>query len=332
MQNKEKIYIGIDVSKKTLDLCLVSNDGTFSFKITNDVKSIKSFFKKQKLINETTELFIGMENTGFYNFHLYEFFDQNTFNIYIFNPLHLVKTIGMVRGKNDKIDAERIAVYVKRNIDILTPSAIPNSTFRKMKALFAKRRMFIEQVTAINVLNKEFANCNSGKAIQANKSSEEKLLNQFAKVIKEIESELIKLIQEDEVLSVNYKRVTSVPGVGPILGIYLTIKTHGFTQLTDARKLACYAGVVPFPNQSGTSLNKRPRVSFMADKKMKTLLHLAALRVIQLEGEMRDYFIRKVSEGKNKMSVINAIRNKILARVCSCIKNEKMYEKSLDLS
>jgi transposase len=332
MQNKEKIYIGIDVSKKTLDLCLVSNDGTFSFKITNDVKSIKSFFKKQKLINETTELFIGMENTGFYNFHLYEFFDQNTFNIYIFNPLHLVKTIGMVRGKNDKIDAERIAVYVKRNIDILTPSAIPNSTFRKMKALFAKRRMFIEQVTAINVLNKEFAHCNSGKAIQANKSSEEKLLNQFAKVIKEIESELIKLIQEDEVLSVNYKRVTSVPGVGPILGIYLTIKTHGFTQLTDARKLACYAGVVPFPNQSGTSLNKRPRVSFMADKKMKTLLHLAALRVIQLEGEMRDYFIRKVSEGKNKMSVINAIRNKILARVCSCIKNEKMYEKSLDLS
>jgi transposase len=332
MQNKEKIYIGIDVSKKTLDLCLVSNDGTFSFKITNDVKSIKSFFKKQKLINETTELFIGMENTGFYNFHLYEFFDQNTFNIYIFNPLHLVKTIGMVRGKNDKIDAERIAVYVKRNIDILTPSAIPNSTFRKMKALFAKRRMFIEQVTAINVLNKEFAHCNSGKAIQANKSSEEKLLNQFAKVIKEIESELIKLIQEDEVISENYKRVTSVPGVGPILGIYLTIKTHGFTQLTDARKLACYAGVVPFPNQSGTSLNKRPRVSFMADKKMKTLLHLAALRVIQLEGEMRDYFIRKVSEGKNKMSVINAIRNKILARVCSCIKNEKMYEKSLDLS
>jgi transposase len=332
MQNKEKIYIGIDVSKKTLDLCLVSNDGTFSFKITNDVKSIKSFFKKQKLINETTELFIGMENTGFYNFHLYEFFDQNTFNIYIFNPLHLVKSIGMVRGKNDKIDAERIAVYVKRNIDILTPSAIPNSTFRKMKALFAKRRMFIEQVTAINVLNKEFAHCNSGKAIQANKSSEEKLLNQFAKVIKEIESELIKLIQEDEVLSVNYKRVTSVPGVGPILGIYLTIKTHGFTQLTDARKLACYAGVVPFPNQSGTSLNKRPKVSFMADKRMKSLLHLAALRVIQLEGEMKDYFIRKVSEGKNKMSVINAIRNKILARVCSCIKNEKMYEKSLDLS
>jgi transposase len=258
--------------------------------------------------------------------------DQNTFNIYIFNPLHLVKTIGMVRGKNDKIDAERIAVYVKRNIDILTPSAIPNSTFRKMKALFAKRRMFIEQVTAINVLNKEFAHCNSGKAIQANKSSEEKLLNQFAKVIKEIESELIKLIQEDEVIIENYKRVTSLPGVGPILGIYLTIKTHGFTQLTDARKLACYAGVVPFPNQSGTSLNKRPKVSFMADKRMKSLLHLAALRVIQLEGEMKDYFIRKVSEGKNKMSVINAIRNKILARVCSCIKNEKMYEKSLDLS
>ncbi|MFN6084660.1 MAG: hypothetical protein ACK476_06990, partial [Fluviicola sp.] len=60
MQNKEKIYIGVDVSKKTLDLCLVSNAGTISFKITNDVKSIKSFFKKQKLINETTELFIGM--------------------------------------------------------------------------------------------------------------------------------------------------------------------------------------------------------------------------------------------------------------------------------
>lgn len=69
-----------------------------------------------------------------------------------------------------------------------------------------------------------------------------------------------------------------------------------------------------------------------ADRALKKLLHMAALRVTQLNGELRDYYFRKVAEGKNKMAVINALRNKILARVCSAVNNNRPYEKNLVLS
>ena len=105
-----------------------------------------------------------------------------------------------------------------------------------------------------------------------------------------------------------------------------------FQSISNPRKLACYAGVVPFGFQSGTSIYKKPRVSVYADRALKKLLHLAALRVTQLDGEMRNYYIRKVDEGKNKMSVINALRNKIVARVCATINNDRPYQKSLHLS
>ena len=59
---------------------------------------------------------------------------------------------------------------------------------------------------------------------------------------------------------------------------------------------------------------------------------MSALAAIRMDGEMRDYFNRKVAEGKNKMSVLNAIRNKIVLRIFSCVKQNKIYEKYYDYS
>ena len=105
-------------------------------------------------------------------------------------------------------------------------------------------------------------------------------------------------------------------------------KTEGFTKINEARKMACYAGVVPFENQSGTSLRHKPKVSYFADKSLKSVLHLAAMSAIRLENDLRVYYQRKVKEGKNKMLVLNAVRNKIVHRIFALIKTGKSYEKN----
>jgi poly(3-hydroxyalkanoate) synthetase len=66
----------------------------------------------------------------------------------------------------------------------------------------------------------------------------------------------------------------------------------------------------------------------MANKNIKTLLHMAALVAIQMKGEMREYYNRKVSEGKNKMSVLNAIRNNLILRIFACVNQNREYEKN----
>ena len=70
----------------------------------------------------------------------------------------------------------------------------------------------------------------------------------------------------------------------------------------------------------------------MANKTLKTLLSLCATSAIGVKGELRDYYHRKLEEGKNKMLVINAVRNKIVLRIFSCVTNNRMYEKNYNPS
>ena len=66
----------------------------------------------------------------------------------------------------------------------------------------------------------------------------------------------------------------------------------------------------------------------MANMAIKKLLHLSALTAIRLDQDIRKFHTRKVDEGKNKMSVINAVRNKLISRVFACVKNQRIYEKT----
>lgn len=63
----------------------------------------------------------------------------------------------------------------------------------------------------------------------------------------------------------------------------------------------------------------------MANKKLKHLLHMAALGAVRVEGEMKGYFERKVAAGKRKMSVLNAVRNKLVHRIMAVMERGTAY-------
>jgi transposase len=105
------------------------------------------------------------------------------------------------------------------------------------------------------------------------------------------------------------------------------VYTNGFTILKDTRKLACYCGVAPFEYSSGSSIRGKTKVHYMANKKLKCNLHMASLSAIKLDADMKTYYERKVAEGKNKMSVLNAVKNKLLARVVAVVNKGEEYVK-----
>ncbi|WP_299897690.1 IS110 family transposase, partial [uncultured Aquimarina sp.] len=113
-----------------------------------------------------------------------------------------------------------------------------------------------------------------------------------------------------------------------ITALYLAIFTNMFTRYQNAKQLACYCGVVPFEHTSGTSIRKRSKVHHMANKTLKKQLHLCALSAIQYDLELKNYYNRKVEEGKSKMLVINNVRNKLVHRVCAVIKRQQPYQKA----
>ena len=122
----------------------------------------------------------------------------------------------------------------------------------------------------------------------------------------------------------NYSLVTSVRGVGKILGWYLIAFTDNFTSFPDARSFACFAGTAPFANSSGL-IRGRSKVHPYANKQIKSLLNMAAMSAIQIKGEYREYYNKRLVIGKNKMSTVNIIRNKILFRAFAVVKRGTPY-------
>ena len=324
--------VGIDVSKASLDVCLLVANQSRLFKIKNNVKSIKSFFTKILKQNKGLEVSICMESTGYYNWPCYEALESLEMKLFVVNPLHLKRSMGLTRGKTDPIDASRIAKFIALNKQDLKPTLIPRKQIRVVQALLAQRNRLIETKKKFSVSTNELTFIADKELYKTIKKSSEKMIKEIEIQIAVVEKELNMIIQEDVELKQQYAFITSVQGVGKVLAWTILVKTNEFKSINDPRKLACYAGVVPFEYKSGTSIHKKPRVSFMADKTLKKLLHLSAMRVIQLKGDLQTYYQRKVNEGKNKMLVLNAVRNKLIARICATVKNQRNYEVSLLLS
>lgn len=329
---KNELFIGIDVSKLTLDVCLLNEEIEVNYQIKNKPKAIKVFFEKIKSEYPLELMYLGMENTGYYNWPAHEIIKDQGMVCFVINPFHLKRSMGLTRGKNDKIDAVRIAKFIRLHKAGLTPTILPRKEIKKLQALIAYRKRLVDTKTRMSVSLSELDLMGDKSIKQEIKKSTLKIVLGINKQIKEVEIKIGELIKNDAALDELYKYITSVQGVGKVLAWNLLVKTNEFKSINDPRKLACYAGVVPFDFQSGTSILKKPRVSFMADKALKKLLHMAALRVTQLEGDLQQYFKRKVLEGKNKMCVLNALRNKIIARICSVVRNKKIYQVNLEVS
>jgi transposase len=105
----------------------------------------------------------------------------------------------------------------------------------------------------------------------------------------------------------------------------MIVYTDCFTKFNDWRKFASYCGIAPFPYQSGSSVKGRTKVSHLANKKIKALINMCAISAIQHNPEMKQYYQRRLEIGKNKMSTINIIRNKLISRVFAVIKRQTPY-------
>ena len=326
----KSIYVGIDVSKRTLDVCLKGSEKDKFFKIENKVKSIKKLFKELSKID--SYIVIARENTGHYNHQLYKVLPNFNFTVYVVDPKHIKRSIGLVRGKNDKVDAKRIATFIERNNEDLELWEPLSESVYSLKVLLTERKA---EVNRIRVLKQRIEGLNQQKSVSSVPkliTRNKKEIQRIQKRVKEIEKMIREEIAKEIALKREIARIKTVPGIGDITAWMIAAKTHGFTRLLDPRKLACFAGVVPFEQQSGSSLKTKPRVSKMADRALKTVLQMAAMRSVRLDNELKEYYQRKVEEGKNKMSVLNAVRNKLIHIAMALIKNKSYYQNRLELS
>ncbi len=136
---------------------------------------------------------------------------------------------------------------------------------------------------------------------------------------------MAEFIEKDDELKRKYDLLTSIKGVGKVLAVSLLIYTNGFAKLLDARKLACYSGVAPFEHKSGTSVFGPTGVSQFANKDLKRYCTWPQSAVCVTTRNSRRISAES-QRGVKKMSVINAVRNKLLHQIVAVIKRGTPYE------
>ncbi|WP_166444693.1 transposase [Dyadobacter bucti] len=246
------------------------------------------------------------------------------------SPLRIKRSLGIARGKNDRIDAIRIAEYAHKNISVLKMYEAPRDCIHYLQKLTAIRNRLIKTRTILTnevKVNNYFLSKQQCWDIGLTFS---RSVSAIKEDIISVDLQIDTLISSDTTLKRMFELITSVPCIGKVIAVQIIIHTNEFKKITTARQFACYCGVAPFEKSSGGVTFGRSRISFLANKELKANLHLAAMGWLRRpKSFLREYYLKKQSEGKNNMVILNAVRNKLIHRIYSCVNHDVLYSENL---
>jgi transposase len=310
--------VGMDISKKYFDAVLFFSGEHAKF--ANEKKGFACFIKWLKKHDYGPDnVLICFENTGYYSLQLSFFLFEKGFDYVQEHALQIKRSIGFRRGKSDKSDAEDIARYAWLYRESIRLSKPPSRILLKLQQIKATRELLVKQAVALKNQIQALKVIGDRDVSGVACKSINRVLGTIDNQILKLETEIEILIGQDEQLSKTFELCRSVKGVGLVLSLELIIHTQNFTCFDGWRKFAAYCGTVPYPYQSGTSIKGKTRVHPASDKRMKSLLTMASISALRVDPELKLYYKRRTEEGKPKMSVINMIRNKMLARIFATV-------------
>jgi transposase len=316
----KSIYVCIDISKKTMDVA-VCKEGMIvkehHLQVENTSYGYRTMMSRLTKMTggDKKDMVICMEHTGVYSLTFQCLLEDDQVAYTMVSPLHLKQSMGLVRGKNDKVDAFRIADFCYTHRHKLQPSRLPSDSLQQLKKLMAERDRYVNHKRMLEQSKTDMEQLNA----ESTRIRTLRMLDEVVFVIREIEEEMLTIIQRDEAMNRNYALLTSITGIGLVNAINTMIYTNNFDGFDNARQYACFVGVAPFPHQSGTSVKGRTKVSHLGNKHLKADLTQGAKSAAYWDPQLRLYCQRKISQGKSYGSVINAVKFKLIERMFAVV-------------
>ena len=322
--------IGIDISKKSTDWCLMRGTEIVSYhRVDNEASAIEK--QLQELMDlyliDSSDLMVCAEHTGHYIYPLAVACQNKQVDLWLESGYNIKCEARKERGKSDKEDSRRIAEYGYKNQADARYYSIPEHDITVLESLLSERSDYVVERAKLEGQLNDQKGYSDTEVYKAKAKRLKKLIRQYDKLIEETEKELERLMKENKTMGHQAALLETIPGVGRQTAMRMIAATRGFTLFENGRQFCCYAGTAPFEYTSGTSIRSKHRVSQRADKSLKAMLHLCALTVSRRckQNHFSDYYQRKVDEGKNPMSVLNAIRSKLVLTMFALIRTDKPY-------
>ena len=319
-------FIGIDTASDSFVAALFRGPNQASLapqRLSNDLDGFDAFLDwlaQQEIATEQT--LVCVEATGVYAEALCYFLHEHGFAVSV-EGAHKVKRAFKITNKNDPTDARQIAEYAYRYEDELRLWQPREATLEQIRTLLAAREQFLSQLSA----NRNVRLVLKKKVVQTPKANEavEAMIAALKEQIQAIEAEIRRLIRQNPTLSEMLTLLLSIPSVGLLLSAHLMVVTDGFRREMTARELAAYIGICPYEHKSGKTVSKPSRSRGYGPPMLRKLVYLAAMNLRQNSEVYRQYYARKVSEGKAPRLVLNNLSNKLLRVICAVIRDRQPY-------
>ncbi len=325
---KYNYFIGVDISKKTLDCTLLKGHEFVEHKKIANTKGeigkwLASIMTEHRAGGKKT-LFCA-EHMGTYGRTLVNVITGKKLHLWLPSAYHIKHSLGLQRGKSDKIDSIKIAQFAQANQTKVRLHMKARPVIEELKALRSIRDRIKDSIIKLGQALKEEKDFVAKGVLKRLTEFTKESSKALKEDLKKTEQQILTLVQNDKHLKALFDFTTSVPGIGKVLATEILIATNEFKNFDSPRKFACYCGIAPFTYSSGTSLMTRAKVSHKANKRLKALLHMSVVSALRHSSEFKDYFKRKKAEGKHGWSIMNALKNKIVHRVFACVRDGREY-------
>lgn len=311
MNTNTEIIVGIDISKKNLDI-QIQEDGPY-FTCGNDLMGIDNLVEKLRSVQPAL---IVLEATGGYEKAVVSALVEAELPVTIVTPLwvrYFAKSSGTL-AKTDKIDAKMLVRYGRAN---LPPVVIKRSEEQERLSELMTRR---SQVSLALITEKNHLENVTSEVV---KKSIQKTILFLKQEIKELEAEIDEIVKSYPTLKNNEQIISSIPGAGKITAAILLADLPELGTL-DHKKIAALVGVAPFNRDSGNNRGKR-RIKG-GRRSVRKVLFMAALAAIKWNPVIKEFYERLLARGKVKKVAIVACMHKLLTIMNAMIRSQTSWK------
>lgn len=328
--NHYQQFIGIDVSKQTLDICVWSIVEADSPRKTtqvtpNDPTGHKQLCDWLASVAKVESAIICLENTGLYDERLVDCLTVNGWRVAVENPTVLLKVRLNSHRKSDALDADLLAEYAYRFTDQLTIHQPQQPIVAEIQLLYRERRRLVSHRASVKQLQSESVYRTA--ETQFAQQLWEQQIQFYTDAITEIEQRIQELIDSDDEMSGYYKQLVSIAGIGSIAAWLWLCTFYGQRQL-NARRIASRFGFAPHHKQSGSSVRSVVRSSGHGNGEMRKVMTMCARSAAAHHQRFASYRKRKLAEGKPPQLVTNNLINKLIRIMTAIWNSGKMYDEN----
>jgi transposase len=313
------LYLGIDVSKQTLDCCLeVDAKKAASSSVSNDVKGLEQI---QELLGEqVVNTRVVLEATSCYHRLAARTLSQAGAKVLVLNPARaraLALGLGVI-DKDDKLDAQVLA----------KAGRILND---KETQLVSKLHEELRDLSrAIDTQTKNNADNKKRLCSLEKDSSAYKFLKDMIKVtaaqIRTGKSTWLKLVKQEAEIYRRYQQALSVPDVGKETARVVSCELSGNLERFTTAQICAYAGIVPRRNQSGASKGTE-RTGKMGNAHLRTGIFMASSHSVFSSKRNAGFYKELIGKGHLHMQAMVAVLHRLLREIVAVIKRDTIWQK-----